>query len=404
MWDNAMASNLSSLMMTADGNYYYLPKYSEQMVHLGSNARAFIYEPWMEALKLELPTTTKDFVDVLKALRDGDPNGNGKADEVGIMATTVDKNLFQYLLTPFINYGNEGMTILDDGTVVPMYTQDEYKEGLMWINSLVKEGLLAPVSFTQDDNTLKTIINQEVQTIAILAQKTKNAYMDTHSELAINYVNLLPLTNSDTGVCTPRAGEIGIQRTYYITSACEHPAVAYRLGDFMLSYEAVFRGRYGVENQNWEKVTDPSVKSYDGGQAQYRFIEDVWSYSLQNVHIVWPSAGYMKLGVNEAWVAPTSKTDDAYYEWSLLQYSLDTLDLVPEKFFSSNITRTAEEQAVYDQYHAQITTYYEENMYRFASGDRPFSEWDAYIAEFSKLGLTEYMAQQQSAYDRSVGK
>ena len=40
--------------------------------------KMFIYEPWLDALGLEMPTTTEEFYKVLVAFRDMDPNGNGK--------------------------------------------------------------------------------------------------------------------------------------------------------------------------------------------------------------------------------------------------------------------------------------------------------------------------------------
>ena len=142
-----------------------------------------------------------------------------------------------------------------------------------------------------------------------------------------------------------------------------------------------------------------------GEQAQYVYIEDVWSYPLQNVHWRWPNAGFIEIGTNERFAAPTDKTDDAYYEWKLTQFScLTAPGHEPEEIFPSAVVRTQEEMDRYSRLYTQIKTYHEENMLRFASGDRPLSEWDDYIAEFEQLGLAEYLELQQAAYDRTTGK
>ena len=45
---------------------------------------------WLDALGLQVPTTTGELRDVLIEFRDGDPNGNGKADEVPFAFVTND--------------------------------------------------------------------------------------------------------------------------------------------------------------------------------------------------------------------------------------------------------------------------------------------------------------------------
>ena len=41
-----------------------------------------IYQPWLDALNLEMPETTEELYNVLVAFKTQDPNGNGEADEI----------------------------------------------------------------------------------------------------------------------------------------------------------------------------------------------------------------------------------------------------------------------------------------------------------------------------------
>ena len=52
----------------------------------------------------------------------------------------------------------------------------------------------------------------------------------------------------------------------------------------------------------------------------------------------------------------------------------------------------------------QINDYVKENIVLFLAGEKSFeSDWDAFIAEFDNLNLTEYMELRQMAYTRQYG-
>ena len=61
---------------TGEGKIWYIPQ-----VIYGRNA-PMIRKDWLDNLGLEMPTTQSEMVEVLKAFRDQDPNGNGIADEL----------------------------------------------------------------------------------------------------------------------------------------------------------------------------------------------------------------------------------------------------------------------------------------------------------------------------------
>ena len=43
---------------------------------------AMIRQDWLDKLGLKMPVTQEEFVDVLRAFKTQDPNGNGQADEI----------------------------------------------------------------------------------------------------------------------------------------------------------------------------------------------------------------------------------------------------------------------------------------------------------------------------------
>jgi putative aldouronate transport system substrate-binding protein len=60
-----------------------------------------------------------------------------------------------------------------------------------------------------------------------------------------------------------------------------------------------------------------------------------------------------------------------------------------------------QEQEVMDSLHSTILGYVRESFARFVTGDLNIDrDWDAYVAEFNKMGLPDVIKATQSAYDR----
>jgi putative aldouronate transport system substrate-binding protein len=102
-----------------------------------------------------MPTTTEEFYQVLKAFKERDPNGNGKADEIPYIGTNA--SLLNYpdafLMNAFIynNYfQNNFHLMINNGKVDAAFNKPEWKEGVKYINKLFKEGLMPLETFTQD--------------------------------------------------------------------------------------------------------------------------------------------------------------------------------------------------------------------------------------------------------------
>jgi len=114
--------------------------------------RFWVRTSWLEKLGLEIPTTTEEFYEVCKAFVEQDPNGNGKKDEIGILGGSAwGKNPMVYLMNAF-TYANpdKAYFAVENEKIVSSFTKPEWKEGLEYMNMLVTEGLLDPLTFTQD--------------------------------------------------------------------------------------------------------------------------------------------------------------------------------------------------------------------------------------------------------------
>lgn len=80
---------------------WYVPKVFDYQRH-----GAMIRQDWLDKLGLEMPTTQEELVEVLRAFKTGDPNGNGIADEIPTggreEARWMDFLFYQYGIVHYI--------------------------------------------------------------------------------------------------------------------------------------------------------------------------------------------------------------------------------------------------------------------------------------------------------------
>ncbi|MCK9478299.1 MAG: extracellular solute-binding protein [Firmicutes bacterium] len=123
-----------------DGEIAYIPfirKDKELGIYLGP----IIREDWLDNLGLPIPKTTDELYAVLKAFKEGDPNGNGIADEIPMTGTGFGSSQFGIgnLAGAF---GTNHNFYLDNGVIKYGILEDSFKEALQYISKLFSEGLI----------------------------------------------------------------------------------------------------------------------------------------------------------------------------------------------------------------------------------------------------------------------
>ncbi|MBW7457009.1 extracellular solute-binding protein, partial [Paenibacillus sepulcri] len=79
---NSISQNAWNVTKQADGNNYGIPRPRPEE----GESFFIVRKDWLDRLGLQVPTTTEELYKVAKAFTDQDPDGNGKADTVGIAA------------------------------------------------------------------------------------------------------------------------------------------------------------------------------------------------------------------------------------------------------------------------------------------------------------------------------
>ena len=135
---------------TPDGHIYSLPNVDGSL-HVQYNMKLWLNNQWLENLNLQVPTTTQEFYEVMKAFKEQDANGNGDPnDEIPLstVSSGAGTQVDGFLMAPFQLTPETNKLYVDNGTVKYAPVQDGYREGLKYLNTLYSEGLLNPESFT----------------------------------------------------------------------------------------------------------------------------------------------------------------------------------------------------------------------------------------------------------------
>lgn len=141
-----------------DRNIYALPG-AEICYRCFYTPKMWINTQWLENLGLDTPETAEEFEQVLIAFRDDDPNGNGLQNEIPFsgMQGSWFAEPRSVLLSPFLYVDIDHYLSLDNGRVAMTATESAFRDALIWANGLYEQGLIDPLSFTQDESSFSTL-------------------------------------------------------------------------------------------------------------------------------------------------------------------------------------------------------------------------------------------------------
>lgn len=372
--------------------------------------KLWVYEPWLEKLGLDMPTTIDEFYEMLKAFKEKDPNGNGKADEIPLGGRGIrsDTGIEDYIINAFTYTDSRTARIyVEDGEVMCSAISDGYKEGLRFIKKLYDEGLLLRDVFTIDRTRLTALGENEGTPIlgACVGQ----------------WPGMFTLSGSDSGRITeytsipPLEGPTGLRQTprtditnstgnaFVITKDCENPEVAIKWVDWMYSNE----GRIKMQGVQGYREAKEGEIALNGKQAKYTY--DPVPAEDQNT----------KFGMvqNETWGA---NFIIQYFDLDMVSSEklLDT-DLnkmlyyeAIDKYFEFVVDKSypvlpidSEVAAEYEDIKSTLTQAIDQNFVAFVTGEKDLDkDWDAYKKELDGYGLGRFLKMAQERYDKFANK
>lgn len=388
-----------STITAPDGNIYGMPS-GEACYHCKFSQKMWINQTWLEALNLDMPTTTDEFYEVLKAFKEKDPNGNGQADEIPLSACTEwwHATIPNFIMNAFIYYDDETYLSVENGTVIPVAIQTEWKDGLAYLKKLYDEGLLDTEAFVQKPEQLRQLVENGGD-IALGATPTGTpaSFADDTGEATKNFVTVPPLTGPN-GVRTVGYYQNQLMTRGVVTRDCKDPALAVQWLDFLLSEDATMRQAFGVEGIDWEKAGENDV-GLSGETALFKEINVLPGMTEQNQGVELMTGMTEKLFNGRA----IDANDPWYIEKRLADETEKNYDIgiEPTETLSASLFMSIEDAQKYDEISVPLREHLKENVALFITGNRSLDEWDDYVEEAKSLGYNEYVAIAQKYYDET---
>lgn len=395
--------DMLSYITTPTGSVYGLFSNASNY-HVSMGHKMWVNTQWLENLNLEKPTTTDEFADMLRAFKDGDPNGNGQADELPLVGSPSGWNsrIDDFLINAFtLHPVQANCLVADDGVVNFSFLKDEYKDAMKWINSLYNEGLIDRDSFVRDSTAYSALglSNDEYDIIGAFPGGYYGAAgydIDHTTERSSVWEPISPLMGPD-GVQIVWQDPFGAltEANFVVTKAAENPALCVRWIDFFYSPMC----DVGPEGTYWEFAKEGDLNLFFTDQAYYTPLDKNFDGRSENIRVESSGFPYVHISFDERAKATAENAngyDSLMYNWTREYYEdYANQDYVPAQFFVP--------LDVVDDYNdalTEILAYYREMSTKFMTGDLDIdAKWDEYVSTIESMGLSMVLEQAQAAYD-----
>ncbi len=345
-----------------------------------------VRKDWLDKLGLQPPKTVDDWHTMLKAFKEGDPNGNGKADEFGL--APVSSPMMETLLYG-MGMGNEWFQV--DGKVKYTPIDPLYKDYLQVMAQWYKEGLIDPDFLVSDVNTQN----------ARIANGTLGVFE--------NYLSSFTTYEAAAKVNDPNAKFIGIQ--YPTMNAGEKPLLSQQVGlvDRITGMAITVNNKHLEETVKWldylyteegQQLVNfgPEGMGYDMVDGKIELKEEVKTITKPS-NDIFQSVGKYGLIFDHF---PQVKTKEYLVFTTSTPEQLAAAELwttAVNKQHLPGIAPLAEDAANYATKLESASTYMKEMRGKFIMGLEPLDKWDAYVAELKKFGIEEVIAILQKSLD-----
>ena len=393
----------------SNGAFYGYPSYQVAEGTDAVNTGVMVNQLWLDKVGMKAPTTIDELYDLLVAFKEGgDLNGDGIENDIPMFGEYAGNraDITEWIINAYIFCCDQNFFNVTDGEFWVPYTTDEYREALKFLYKLYDEDLLSPLTFSiANTSEVKAITTppEGSSLCGIFASHPVNG-LDPANENTRNFVALAPLQDyTGKGGWAPLTGDT-FEYKSFITADAKNPELCFKLLDFMACKESVNRMRNGVLGVDWEWAPEGSTTA-NGTPASARIINNVWR--TQN-NVCWNMihASIRPLGFLNSMYEDDGSTT-AYRSLiskNIYNYYLDGKQ--PEQICGYYIMYNTDEQEVVSDLKSGVTDYVDEARALFVSGvmdPNSDADWQTYLDNLNTLGLNDFMAVTQSAWERMNG-
>lgn len=408
------SENYWSEITAPDGHTYGFPYIEEMYGLVLTGGPLLINKTWLDEVGKEVPTTVDEWVDCLKAFRDGgDLNGNGVDDEIpmatwfGATDTFGSYNMF-YRFTGAFGCADSycgGNAYADhlrliDGKVTFTAQDEAFRKTAEFFNMLYNEGLIWNGSFEADESASykSSLIKEDVARIGCFGTWTDQEItnLDVHDE----YV-AIPRLQGEAGMTgfENNYSELQDSSNTAITTTCKFPHVIAKFVDYMVGDPAIsIQSNWGAEGYNYAKDENGILRTP---------LDEQGRYEAQTEY-----ANFGEARVNSTTCRGSMIVLDEYYE-TVAGYAYDAVqllenqktngkeDIMAEYDTIPRVMMTTDELSRLAQIQPTISDIVDRYINQWVTGGVTDDNWNAYLGELQSAGVEELVSIYQSAVDRS---
>lgn len=379
---DAYMPNLSALLVMnpewreiislEDGRIASLPLINEKE----RQVLVWINRAWLDTLGVGMPETLDELTAALLSIRDGDPNRNGKSDEVA--ADLLGVYEMRWLL-PYFGIVADDYNLAHSavGELVFAPELPQYREFIALLCDWYAQGILPKEAFTGAHSS--AVLSEEDENAPLTSGMLLSMTPYTHVPVdnVMDYAPVLLAGPDGTTCWRDLLGEIWTG-CFAVTSACEEPAQALAWVDALYGEAGMVLGYAGVEGEDY-RVTE---------EGRWAFITDVRDINaIRSQVLMYTGAAMPGLYPVDFIHRVDSEVDQHVFAAS-----------EQARMVSEQVTRpyclTAENQAKANALAAQLGSLVDCGIGQFATGevelnDETYAQW---IEQMRQAGSAELVA------------
>lgn len=362
----------------------------------GATEGAFVRKDYLDKIGMDVPTTYDELDQVLRAFQSELNLSEPLMAVAGIVHTSNalcsgfdvsgSFSTFPMVSEPYY---------IVDGQVKYGIVEPGFKEYMEMFSTYYKDGIISSDFISKNTNPMEftgTIASGNVGVFFGETNMVPNYVADGQSTDPNFEIVPLPTIVKEKGQIThfgtvksPISGRVAAIAVSTADTDLE------KLGkylDFFFTYDGSLLSAMGVEgNEDGSYVID------ENGELKY---SDYWNNYEGLTENEKPTLFIYSVMPMLKPKTPSTYSLDLQFEcdpvWS---ENTDTAYQMP-----GAISMTADETTKYQTIYGDIQTLIEENLTKFAVGDRSMDEWDSFVQDIKKLGIDDCIAIKQGAVDR----
>ena len=332
-----------------------------------------IRQDWLDKLGLKTPTTIEEYLEVMKAFSQKDPDGNGQADTYGWSTAVDTAGQLIYFDPIFGAFGALGDWRIDAGKLVYVPASPERLEALKFINRMSQEGALDPDWSSQKGTDRGN--KWKAGKVGMFQEDWCAAFCKGNFDPFAKAVPTGRLVDIAPPVGPGGKSALGAYSIAGPKYSVSQRAIDQGKGEAIarlmewLNTDGYYLVAFGEEGVNWKREGEKIVQIQDDPSKIVR----AWTWANKGSEVE------LRARYDQTTDQPNGQK---VVVWDIEQRA--------QKYPKVDVTEFAALPPAPASVAADLQRLKAEGELQFVTGQRPFSEWDAYVQSLKAAGLDQW--------------